>query len=240
MNATLLTTLALGFALGIKHALDADHVVAVSTIVSQYRNPLKAALVGVFWGVGHTTTLLLVGVAVIGFEFVIPAQLALSMEFLVGVVLFVLGVQILWQYFPRKKHAHIHDHGGQIHTHEHLHGSKEDGEEIQHHAPRQHRSLFLGMIHGLAGSAALMLLVLSTIQSPLEGVVYILIFGIGSILGMMVISALVGLPFAWSARRFASLNHSIRFAAGALSTALGIFLMADIGFARGLFFGVYK
>lgn len=235
MNTTLLTTLALGLALGIKHALDADHVVAVSTIVSQYRNPLKATLVGIFWGIGHTTTLLLVGIAVIGFKLVIPDQLALSMEFLVGVVLFALGVQILWQYLPKKKHTHIHDHGAEMHAHEHVHLRKEGEANVQHHAPRQHRSLLLGMIHGLAGSAALMLLVLSSIQSPVEGVIYILVFGVGSILGMMVISTLIGLPFALSSGRFASLNQMVRFTAGALSVALGIFIMVSIGLIQGLF-----
>jgi len=239
MNTALLTTLVLGFALGMKHALDADHVVAVSTIVSQYRNPLKATLVGIFWGIGHTATLLLVGIAVIVFKLAIPDQLALSMEFLVGVVLFALGVQILWQYRPIKKHIHIHDHGSELHAHEHIDHRKGDGEDVQHHSPRQHRSLLLGMIHGLAGSAALMLLVLSTIQSPVEGVVYILIFGVGSILGMMVISTLIGLPFALSSGRFASLNHTIRFIAGSLSTVLGIFVMIDIGFVKGLFWGLY-
>jgi len=237
MHAALLTTLVLGFALGIKHALDADHVVAVSTIVSQYRNPLKATLVGIFWGIGHTTTLLLVGIAVIGFKLVIPDQLALSMEFLVGVILFALGIQILWMYLPKKKHLHVHDHGEKMHVHEHIHIRKGGEDDIQHHAPSQHRSLLLGMIHGLAGSAALMLMVLSTIESPIEGVIYILIFGVGSILGMMVISTLIGLPFAFSSGRFASLNHTIRFVAGALSVALGVFVMIDIGLIKGLFYG---
>lgn len=237
MDPALLTTLLLGFALGMKHALDADHVVAVSTIVSQYRNPFKAALVGIFWGIGHTTTLLLVGIAVIVFKLAIPDQMALTMEFLVGVVLFALGMQILWKFLPKKKHTHIHDHGGEAHAHEHLHLHKGGEEEIQHHPLRQHRSLLLGMIHGLAGSAALMLLVLGTIQSPMEGVVYILIFGVGSILGMMLISTLIGLPFALSSGRFASINQTIRFMAGALSVALGIFVMIDIGFFKGLFYG---
>jgi len=235
MNTALLTTLVLGFALGMKHALDADHVVAVSTIISQYRNPLKATLVGIFWGIGHTTTLLLVGIAVIGFKLVIPDQLALSMEFLVGVILFALGIQILWMYLPKKKHLHVHDHGDKMHAHEHFHLRKGGGEDVQHHPLRQHKSLLLGMMHGLAGSAALMLLVLSTIQSPIEGAIYILVFGVGSILGMMVISTLIGLPFALSSGRFASLNHTIRFIAGLLSTALGIFVMIDIGFIKGLF-----
>ena len=237
MNTTLLTTLVLGLALGMKHALDADHVVAVSTIVSQHRNPLKAALVGIFWGIGHTTTLFVVGTAVIGFKLVIPDQLALSMEFLVGVMLFVLGVQILWQNRPQKKHTHVHDHGAEMHTHAHFQIRKSGNEDDPHHPPRQHRSLLLGMIHGLAGSAALMLLVLSTIHSPIEGVIYILVFGVGSMLSMMVISTLIGLPFALSSQ-LAAVNHAIRFLAGTLSTALGIFLIVDIGIVKGLFWGV--
>lgn len=237
MDTTLFATLALGFALGIKHALDADHVVAVSTIVSQYRNPFRATLAGVFWGIGHTTTLLLVGIAVIGFKLVIPEQLALSMEFLVGIVLVILGIQTLWQFLPKKKHAHIHDHGDELHTHVHVHSPVEGDKNAQHHALRQHKSLLIGMLHGLAGSAALMLLVLSTIQSALEGIVYILIFGFGSILGMMVISTLIGLPFSLSSGRFTSINHVIKFSAGTLSMALGIFVMIDIGFIKGLFYG---
>ncbi|MEW6242333.1 MAG: sulfite exporter TauE/SafE family protein [Chloroflexota bacterium] len=237
MNTTWFATLALGFALGIKHALDADHVVAVSTIVSQYRNPFRATLAGVFWGIGHTTTLLLVGIAVIGFKLAIPDQLALSMEFLVGIVLVILGFQTLWQFLPRKKHAHIHDHGDEMHAHEHAHSPVKGEENVQHHALRQHKSLLIGMLHGLAGSAALMLLVLSTIQSAWEGVVYILIFGVGSILGMMVISTLIGLPFSLSSGRFKSINQVIKFAAGTLSVTLGIFVMVNIGFVEGLFLG---
>jgi len=237
MDTTLFATLLLGFALGIMHALDADHVVAVSTIVSQYRNPFRATLAGVFWGIGHTTTLLLVGIAVIGFKLVIPEQLALSMEFLVGIVLVILGFQTLWQFLPKKKHAHIHDHGHEMHTHEHAHSPIKGEENVQHHALRQHKSLLIGMLHGLAGSAALMLLVLSTIQSAWEGVVYILIFGVGSILGMMIISTLIGLPFTLSSGRFSSINHIIKFAAGTLSVALGIFVMFNIGFVDGLFLG---
>jgi ABC-type nickel/cobalt efflux system permease component RcnA len=238
MNTTFVTTLILGLALGIRHALDPDHVVAVSTIVSQYRNPLRATLAGAFWGLGHTATLLLVGIAVLGFKLTIPDRLALSMEFLVGVVLFGLGVQVLWQSLRRKKHTHLHDHGDGPHTHEHTHTSERSGEDGEHHPLRQHRSLLLGMIHGLAGSAALMLLVLTTIQSPAEGVAYILVFGIGSILGMMVISTLIGLPFALASRRFASLNASIRLLAGVLSLVLGLLVMTDIGFIKGLFHGI--
>ena len=235
MDSTLLTTLVLGFGLGVKHALDADHVVAVSTLVSQYRNPLRATLAGIFWGIGHTLTLLLAGIAVIIFKLAIPDRLALSMEFVVGAVLFGLGIQVLWKYLPKKKHAHFHDHGDEMHTHEHFHIYQNRGEDAHHHAPRQHKSLLIGMLHGLAGSAALVLLVLGTIRSPVAGVVYILVFGTGSILGMMMISTLIGLPFALSSQRFASVNHTIRFIAGAISVGLGLFVMVEIGLVRGLF-----
>ena len=232
MSNAPLATLLLGFVLGLRHALDADHVVAVSTIVSQYRSPFKAAAVGIFWGIGHTSTLFLVGLAVIVFKLAIPPQLAAAMEFLVGVALFVLGVQNLWRY-RSERHTHFHEHGGLVHTHEHLHHYHE-GEETQHHSLPQHRSLYLGMIHGLAGSAALMLLVLGTIQSPLGGLGYILIFGMGSIIGMVVISTLIGLPLSLSSQRSKFLTDRIRFITGALSAVFGIFVMIEVGLTNGL------
>lgn len=229
------TTLILGFALGVRHALDADHVVAISTILSQNRNPFRAALVGAFWGIGHTLTLLLVGLAVILFELRIPDRLALSMEFLVGIVLFVLGLQIFWKYRKKGVHTHLHDHTAEALTHEHFHVHIKD--KGHRHGPlaQQYRSLLVGMIHGLAGSGALMLLVLGTIRTPVEGVAYILVFGCGSILAMVLISTAIGLPVAISARRFMSFNHAIRLVAGAVSMMLGIVIMVEIGFLQGLF-----
>jgi len=234
MGSTLLTTLILGLTLGMEHALDADHVVAVSTMVSQNRHPLKAALVGTFWGIGHTTTLFLVGLAVIIFKLTIPDELALSMEFLVGVVLVVLGAQILWDYRKKRIHAHTHAHEGEMPTHTHFHSHTQSPEHQFHITAHQHKSLIVGMIHGLAGSAALMLLVLSTIRSPLEAIAYILIFGVGSIVGMVLISTLIGVPFAISSQRFASLQRMIRFVAGAASVALGFVVMYQVGFVEGL------
>lgn len=236
MEETILATLLLGLVLGMQHALDADHLVAVSTIVSRHRNPLKAGLVGVFWGIGHTATLLLAGLAVIVFRLTIPDRLALSMEFLVGIVLVALGMQILWQYRARKVHAHRHDHEEEGEAHLHFHSHAEDPEHAHGHTTSRRKSLMVGMIHGLAGSAALMLIVLGTISSAWEGLAYILIFGLGSIAGMMVVSMLIGLPFALSARRFASLNTGIRLAAGGLSIALGFMVMFEIGFSEGLIY----
>ena len=232
---TLWTTLILGFALGVRHALDADHVVAVSTILSQNRNPYRAALVGAFWGIGHTLTLLLVGLAVIIFKIPIPDRLALSMEFLVGIVLFILGLQIFWKYRQKSVHIHLHGHTSEALTHEHFHAHVKGLEHRHGPLSQQYRSLVVGMIHGLAGSGALMLLILGTLRTPVEGVAYILVFGFGSILSMVLISTAIGLPVSFSASRFKSFNYAIRLVAGAVSVMLGIVIMVEVGILQGLF-----
>lgn len=232
MQSTLLTTLLLGLTLGMEHSLDADHLVAVSTLISRNRNPLRAALVGTFWGLGHTTTLVLSGLVVMVFKLTIPTQLSLSMEFVVGGVLFALGAQILWKHCRQRIHTHDHAHARTGSKHQHFHSHVKDAEHGHTHQTH-HRSLALGMIHGLAGSAALMLLVLTTIQSTIEGIAYILLFGVGSMLGMTLMSIVIGLPFAISSQRFGALNHTFRLVAGAVSMALGILLMWQTGNAAG-------
>ncbi len=234
MEPSPLTTLALGLLLGMEHALDADHVVAVSTMVSQHRSLRRASMVGIVWGLGHTTTLFLVGLAVILFKVRIPERLSLSMEFAVGLVLVTLGASIIKGYLGGRVHAHAHRHGGEIHLHFHSHAAGE-GHDHGHPPPQHRRSLLVGMIHGLAGSAALMLLVLGTIRTPALGLLYILVFGAGSILGMLGISTLLGLPFVLTAERFASIHQRIRIAAGATSVAYGVWIMAQVGIGEGLF-----
>jgi len=234
MELNLLVILAFGFLLGMEHALDADHVVAVSTMVSRYRSLRRASLVGIFWGLGHTATLFLVGLGVLLFKVTIPERLALSMEFAVGIVLVILGACVLRGYLAGRVHVHVHDHGGQTHFHFHSHTAAE-GHDHHHPEPRLRQSLVVGMIHGLAGSAALMLLVLATIRTPALSLLYILVFGVGSILGMLGISTLLGLPFVLTAERFASIHQRIRIAAGATSVAYGVWIMASIAIAQGLF-----
>jgi len=232
MEPSPLTTLALGLLLGMEHALDADHVVAVSTMVSQHRSLRRASMVGIVWGLGHTTTLFLVGLVVILFKVRIPERLSLSMEFAVGLVLVTLGASIIKGYLGGRVHAHAHRHGGEIHLHSH---AADEGHDHEHPLPQHRQSLLVGMIHGLAGSAALMLLVLATIRTPALGLLYILVFGAGSILGMLGISTLLGLPFVLTAERFASIHQRIRIAAGATSVAYGVWIMASIAIAQGLF-----
>jgi ABC-type nickel/cobalt efflux system permease component RcnA len=233
MEPNLLLVLAFGFVLGMEHALDADHVVAVSTMVSQHRSLRRASLVGVVWGLGHTTTLFLVGLGVILFKVTIPERLALSMEFAVGIVLVILGACALRGYLAGRVHVHVHDHGGQTHFHFHSHAAAE-GHDHDHQEPRLRQSLFVGMIHGLAGSAALMLLVLASLRTSVVGLLYILVFGAGSILGMLTISTLLGVPFVLMAERSTRIHRRIRLATGAASVAYGMWIMFHVGVGQGL------
>lgn len=222
----LITLFGLGFVLGLKHALDADHVVAVSTIVSQTKSLKKSLLTGVIWGVGHTITLLLVGLVILIFKLTIPDKLALSFELIVGVVLVVLGVDVLRKVIKEKVHMHEHQHGGSVHTHLHPHKESWSHDHI-------HRSFIVGMIHGLAGSATLMLLVLTTVRSIFQGLLYILIFGVGSIIGMLIVSGIIGFPFLLLAK-FSKINNSVKILAGTISIVLGFTIMYKIGFVNGL------
>lgn len=194
---SLLFTLILGFMLGIKHAFEADHVIAVSTIVSEQRNPFKAALIGTFWGLGHTTTLFIIGIIVLLLKLSIPEKLSLLLEGLVGIMLIILGIRVIIK-------------NNLLHTHKH------------------HVSFLVGLIHGVAGSGVLMLLVLSTISSLLEGLYYILLFGLGSVLGMSTMSFIIGVPFLYSASKFPKLEKYLRFGAGVLSILFGCFNLINL------------
>ena len=256
-----LAILAIGFLLGMRHATDPDHVIAVSTIVSRERSVAKAGLIGVLWGLGHTLTILVVGAGIILFGLAIPTRVGLTMEFSVGLMLILLGVLNLsgamkWMSekfspaHPRVtgSHAHVHQHGSQVHMHWHSHQPAQE-----HHAesltPPQWlggpatrlglfhtlRPLFVGLVHGLAGSAAVALLVLSTIREPKWAVLYLLIFGVGTIAGMMLITAAISLPFSAAGDRFAWLNKSLVVGSGLVSLAFGLFICYQIGFIDGLF-----
>ncbi len=233
MQPNLLSILVLGFLLGMRHALDADHLIAVSTLVSQQRSLRRAARVGALWGLGHTTTLFLVGVTVILFKVTIPERLAHSMEFAVGILLVILGATAIKGLIAGRVHAHVHGHGDSMHLHFHSHAGREDHQH-EHPLPHRRRSLFAGMVHGLAGSAALMLLVLSTIRTEAAALLYVLLFGAGSVLGMLGISLILGLPFVLAAGRFSALQQRIRMAAGVASIAYGIAIMFHLGISQGL------
>ncbi|MDT7807777.1 MAG: hypothetical protein QOJ70_1590 [Acidobacteriota bacterium] len=231
------SVLAFGFVLGLKHAVEADHLAAVSTIVSERKSLWGSSLVGGLWGVGHTIALIIAGVAVILFHFRIGERTGRMLEFAVGLMLVALGANALRKLARGGHlHLHVHRHGARAHIHPHIHDGSPETERHTHHGlGLGPRPLLVGMIHGLAGSAALMLLVLSTISSPLVGLLYIIIFGIGSVGGMMLMSALFGLPVYLTAARFTRVNLAVRGLAGLFSLSLGLFMVYEIGFVGGLF-----
>jgi high-affinity nickel-transport protein len=256
-----LAILAIGFFLGMRHATDPDHVIAVSTIVSRERSIAKAAFIGVLWGLGHTLTILAVGAAIILFGLAIPARVGLTMEFCVGLMLILLGALNLtgamtWmsnKFSPTHpqvagEHAHIHEHGAKMHFHWHSHTpeSEHHGESLAAPAALERsfgglglyqaiRPLFVGIVHGLAGSAAVALLVLSAIREPKWAVLYLLVFGLGTIAGMMLITSVIALPFSFAGYRFPWLNRTLVTGSGILSLAFGLFVCYHIGFVDGLF-----
>ncbi len=237
----LLAALGLGVILGLRHSLDPDHVVAVSTIVSEYRNPMRSFWVGISWGFGHTTTLFLIGAVIIALRLTIPDRVALLLEFFVGIMLVGLGAQVIYNFRKKRVHQHAHGHAESPHQHFHSHAGN-PGHAQKHHQVLgigkpflRKKSYVVGMVQGVAGSAALTLLVLASIEDPVKGVVYLLLFGLGSVLSMGVMTILIGLPFVFSANRLPNLNRFIQFGTGTLSILFGVFLMYRIGFVEGLF-----
>lgn len=229
MISSLATTLTLGLLVGVKHALEADHVVAISTIVSRERRPWRAAVLGASWGMGHSATLLAMGVLVLVFKVAIPAHLVLAFEFLVGAMLVGLGGHILWDFWRKRLHAHTHGSGE---THVHLHRHAGDHEHSHDTAGR--KSFLVGMVHGLAGSAALMLLVLGTLEGILEGLAYIAAFGAASVLAMAVASTVIGLPFTLRSFGRRRLMGDVRVLTGVVGVGLGLVVMIETGIAAVL------
>jgi len=264
-----LAILVIGFFLGMRHAADPDHVIAVSTIVSREHSIAKAGLIGVLWGCGHTVTIVAVGAAIILFGLAVPVRVGLTMEFSVGVMLILLGVLNLtgamkWiseKFSPAHprvagEHAHVHEHGNRGHYHWPAHAPGENHHEESLTPSRWltrseaqalggpferlglfHvlRPLLVGIVHGLAGSAAVALLVLSTIHDPKWAVLYLLIFGTGTIAGMMLITAALALPFSFTSCKFPWLTRGLVVASGLLSLGFGLFVCYQIGFTEGLF-----
>ncbi len=224
-DSSIFAVLAIGFVIGLYHAVEADHLAAVSAIVSEKKNIFVSTLVGGLWGVGHTISLFIVGMIVIFAKLQISESVEAKLEALVGGMLVLLGLNALRKLFTAEKvHVHEHKHSGSKHAHLHVH--EEVKEESSHHGLSA-RSVFVGMVHGLAGSAGLMLIVVPSIDSPYVAMAYILIFGVGSVAGMMLMSLLMGVPLAFTANRFAFLNKGIRILAGVFSLVWGALLINE-------------
>lgn len=212
MEISLLSILTLGFILGIKHAIEPDHVIAVSTIASQSKKLLCSSLAGVYWGIGHTATLFIVGIILIIMKDEISEKWALSLEFLVGMMLVYLGITT----FNSLKKTRLHKHG---HNYKNVSYTK---------------SLFIGLVHGLAGSGAMVLLTMSTVKSVWEGALYIIVFGLGTIVGMLIFTTVIGVPFVLSAKK-QSINKTFTQLTGIISTVFGVYYMYSLGISKGLF-----
>lgn len=240
-----LAVLGYGVLLGLKHAAEVDHVVAVSTIVSEHRNLLRAALVGGLWGAGHTVSLILGGLVVLGLRVAVPEPVKNWLEF--GVALMIIGLGIAAyvrarQHRRRARSMHLHRHTHDGVTHGHIHFHEEGTGHTETTARHSHaiskiglKPFLVGAMHGLAGSAALTLLVLTQIKAIALGLLYLAVFGIGSIFGMLLMSGLIGLPFAVGARRVSGVSYRLQAIAGALSIVFGLWYAYETGFATGLF-----
>jgi high-affinity nickel-transport protein len=250
----------LGFLLGMRHATDADHVVAIATIVSRERRVAASALIGAAWGVGHTVTVMVVGAAIIVFGVVIPPRLGMSVEFAVGIMLVLLGLITL---SGMKRAARGHGgvpgiHGPDVHDHRHAHGN------YLHRRPHRYgagahvypdedtpllrfdrgrlgrisvydwlRPFVVGLVHGLAGSAAVTLMILSIIREPVAALWYLLLFGLGTVFGMMLITLILSAPFTFTAINLPKVNWQLRVASGLVSFSFGLVLIYGVGFADG-------
>jgi high-affinity nickel-transport protein len=307
---TLISLLAVGFALGMRHAMDADHVLAVATIVTRERNLRSAASIGMLWGIGHALTVLVVGALILLFELVISERLGMALEFAVGLMLAGLGIVSLWTAVRHRRaprgllplpgapgphrqhlvnlgtrgiaafsvgtggatavggalplrfrslpacseepaHEHVHAHGDYMHLHAHSHGPGVHGhaEDATPQGRLDHwfggltfyqrlRPVLVGVVHGLAGSAAVALLVLAAVSDTLWGLAYLVIFGVGTTVGMMLVTLLLAAPLRFGAARSPRVGLGLRIGAGALSLGFGLFLMYQIGFVQGLFTAV--
>ena len=245
MESPTLVALGLGLLLGLKHATDADHVVAVATIVSEYRNAWRGTWIGVSWGLGHTTPLLIVGTAILLLKGSVAERLeeySSYLEFGVGLMLVALGLQVFWNLRRRNLHIHEHLREERPHVHIHAHQPAEETADVADHGFFQPgrpffrlKSYLIGIVHGLAGSAAVMLVVLATdaVSSFLVGVWYILLFGIGTIFSMGLLTLLMGIPFSITGQ-FQRLNAAVTGIAGAASITFGAFLMYDLAVVEGL------
>lgn len=208
---SLMPVLFIGFILGIKHSLEPDHVIAVSTMVGDNRKLSRSTLTGVFWGIGHTSTLFIVGMLLVLLKGDIPEEWVMSLEFLVGIMLVYLGVKNIRSLKKTTNHQHVD----------------------------QHKSTFLktfmiGFIHGLAGSAAMVLLTLSTVSSIWECALYIVIFGLGTVIGMLSFSTIIGIPFVFSKKNI-KVNRTLTRTAGTVSFLFGLYYMYNLGVTEGLF-----
>ena len=231
--------LTLGLAVGLQHAFEPDHISAVTTQISKRKyktqavkqllkeGAFKSSILGALWGAGHTTTLVIIGLLLFLFSINIPSNIFLGFEFIVGIMLIILALTTFSnKKLFKMKHTHPHLHSnGTLHIHPHNH----DGEH-----KHTHKSYIIGCIHGLAGSGSLVVLMASTLGDVETVLSFILIFGIGSVIGMTIISSLIGLPFAFT-NKFGTASKALRYIACTASLLIGVKILYEISITENLF-----
>lgn len=227
-------TLFIGFLFGLRHALDADHIAAVASLATRSRTTGETVRVGLAWGLGHAATLFLVCVAVLALDLGFPERIAHTVEFLVGVMLVALGIDVIRRALRDRLHVHAHRHGGaNLHVHIHSHAGEGRHETSahahQHRTGLPRRAVMVGLMHGLAGSAALLLLSVGAVGGMTFGLLYVALFGIGSMAGMAVLSLTMALPFRIFARGASWALNGLNLVIGTGTAVLGGMLIFETG-----------
>ncbi len=222
----MLSVLFLGFVIGLQHALEADHVAAVSSLVCGKSEVKRIARHGAIWGLGHTMVLAVFGGGVIFLKMTIDDGFANGLEFGVGVMLVALGGNVLYRLWRARVHFHAHRHGGgNLHFHAHSHRGEARPHDLSPHAhghPSWLRTFLVGLMHGMAGTAALVVLTATTFEAPSLGFIFILVFGAGSIIGMVALSAVIAVPISLTARSLTRVNTGIQATVGLATIAIGV------------------
>jgi ABC-type nickel/cobalt efflux system permease component RcnA len=227
----------LGLLIGMQHALEADHVAAVSSIASRQSSVRKIVLHGAVWGIGHTLALMVFAGTVLALGLEIGEQLAGWLEFAVGAMLVLLGAHVLYRLHRERIHFHTHRHGEKRHFHAHSHAGEPADHDLSGHKHKHRktlpvRTLLVGIVHGMAGSAALLILTAAAHTSVTSGMVYVAVFGVGSVLGMAALSAVIAVPFAYSAKYLSWANSGLQLAVGSTTIVIGSLIMLRHGFSE--------
>lgn len=231
----MLTWVFFGFLLGLQHALEADHIAAVASLTADKKGVRNIIRHGAVWGLGHALVLGAFGGAVYALELTLSERLASGLEFVVGIMMVLLGARLIYVLLRDRIHFHTHRHAaGDVHFHAHSHAG-----DVQDHRSSAHahahpaggwrRSLAVGMMHGLAGSAALVALAASTAPSVSLGVAFMVLFGVGSIAGMALFSAVIAVPLSYTALTLTWATRGFQALAGLFAIAIGLHIMVETG-----------
>jgi hypothetical protein len=231
----MLTWIVFGFLLGLQHALEADHIAAMASIAADKKGFRPIIRHGALWGLGHAVTLGAFGGAVYALKLTLDEKLASGLEFAVGIMLVLLGARVIYLLVRARIHFHFHHHAtGEVHMHAHSHAGDMSDHRLSAHGhahPAGHwgRSLGVGMIHGLAGSAALVALAAASAPTVPLGLAFMLLFGVGSIAGMALFSAVIAVPLSFTANTLTWASRGLQALAGVIAIGIGLHIMVETG-----------